>query len=188
MSDHPLNIFKDYFNDLKIKSYSSFIDNNDTNGYIAGTLMSIQEKKSAKGTPFAIVKFTDLKSEFELFLFSDLLVLNRDKLKTANSFMITLQKDSAKDSLNLRRINIKNIIPINHFINKSYNNVTIEINGKSNMEELKNLLNEPGETKVQIKVKRNSKIYIFSLKNTRKFNFSIFNTLKNKEYIKKISF
>ena len=63
-----------------------------------------------------------------------------------------------------------------------------EINGKSNMEELKNLLKEPGETKVQIKVKRNSKIYIFSLKNTRKFNFSIFNTLKNKEYIKKISF
>ena len=97
MSDHPLNIFKDYFNDLKIKSYSSFIESNDTNGYIAGTLMSIQEKKSAKGTPFAIVKFTDLKSEFELFLFSDLLVLNRDKLKTANSFIITLQKDSTKD-------------------------------------------------------------------------------------------
>ena len=114
--------------------------------------------------------------------------MNRDKLKTANSFIITIQKDSNKDTLNLRRINIKNIIPINDFVNKSYNNVTIEINGKSNMEELKNLLNEPGETKVQIKVKRNSKIYIFSLKNTRKFNFSIFNTLKNKEYIKKISF
>ncbi len=188
MSDHPLNIFKDYFNDLKIKSYLSFIEGGDINGYVAGTLMSIQEKKSAKGTPFAIVKFTDLKSEFELFLFSDLLVLNRDKLKTANSFMITLQKDSIKDSLNLRRINIKNIIPINDFINKSYNNVTIEINGKSNMEDLKNLLNDKGETKVQIKVKRNSKTYIFSLKNPRKFNFSIFSALKNKEYIKKISF
>ena len=78
--------------------------------------------------------------------------------------------------------------PINDFINKSYNNVTIEINGKSNMEDLKNLLNDIGETKVQIKVKRNSKIYIFSLKNPRKFNFNIFNTLKSKEYIKKISF
>ena len=29
MSDHPLNIFKDYFNDLKIKSYSSFIEGYD---------------------------------------------------------------------------------------------------------------------------------------------------------------
>ena len=48
---------------------------------VAGTIMSIQEKKSSKGTPFAIVKFSDLKSEFELFLFSDLLILNRDILK-----------------------------------------------------------------------------------------------------------
>ena len=50
------------------------------------------------------------------------------------------------------------------------------------------LLNDIGETKIQIKVKRNSKIYIFSLKNPRKFNFSIFSALKNKEYVKKISF
>ena len=28
--------------------------------------MSIQEKKSAKGTPYAIVKFSDKKAEFEL--------------------------------------------------------------------------------------------------------------------------
>ena len=56
------------------------------------------------------------------------------------------------------------------------------------MEDLKNLLSDIGETKVQIKVKRNSKIYIFLLKNPRKFNFNTFNTLKSKEYIKKISF
>ena len=42
--------------------------------------MSIQEK-SSKGTPFAIVKFSDNSSEFELFLFSELLTANRDKLK-----------------------------------------------------------------------------------------------------------
>ena len=56
------------------------------------------------------------------------------------------------------------------------------------MDELKDLLSDIGETKVQIKVIRNSKIYIFSLKKPRKFNFSIFSALKNKEYIKKISF
>ena len=36
---------------------------------VAGTIMSIQEKKSSKGNPFAIIKFTDLKSEFEFFYF-----------------------------------------------------------------------------------------------------------------------
>ena len=150
--------------------------------------MSIQEKKSAKGTPFAIFKFSDLKSEYELFIFSDLLISNREKLKTANSFLITLQKDNLKDLTNSRRINIKNIVPINDFINKSYDNVTIEINGKTNMQDLKILLNDTGETKIQLKVNRNSKIYIFSLKNRRKFNLNKLSALKNKEYIKKISF
>ena len=56
------------------------------------------------------------------------------------------------------------------------------------MDELKNLLNNKGETKIHIKVNRNSKIYIFSLKNPRKFNLSTLSSLKNKEYIKKISF
>ena len=188
MSDHPLNIYKDYFETLKIKSYSSFIDDNESNAYVAGTIMAIQEKKSAKGTPFAIIKFTDLKSEFELFLFSELLISNRDKLKAANSFLITLQKDSSKDNSSARRINIKNIVPLNDFVNMPYKNVTIEVNGKTNMNELKNLLNTEGETKIQIKVNRNSKIYIFSLKNPRKFNLNTLSSLKNKEFIKKISF
>ena len=188
MSDHPLNIYKDYFETLKIKSYSSFIDDNESNAYVAGTIMAIQEKKSAKGTPFAIIKFTDLKSEFELFLFSELLISNRDKLKAANSFLITLQKDSSKDNSSSRRINIKNIVPLNDFVNTPYKKVTIEVNGKTNMDELQNLLNIEGETKIQIKVNRNSKIYIFSLKNRRKFNLKTLSSLKNKEYIKKISF
>ena len=188
MSDHPLNIYKDYFETLKIKSYSNFIDDNESNAYVAGTIMAIQEKKSAKGTPFAIIKFTDLKSEFELFLFSELLIANRDKLKAANSFLITLQKDSSKDYSSARRINIKNIVPLNDFVNMPYKNVTIEVNGKTNMNELKNLLNTEGETKIQIKVNRNSKIYIFSLKNPRKFNLNTLSSLKNKEFIKKISF
>ena len=40
--------------------------------------MSIQEKKSAKGTPYAIVKFSDKNSEFELFLFAEILVLTEE--------------------------------------------------------------------------------------------------------------
>ena len=54
--------------------------------------MSIQEKKSSKGTPFAIVKFSDNTGEFELFLFAELLVNNRDKLKESESFVLTLKK------------------------------------------------------------------------------------------------
>ena len=136
----------------------------NSNSYIAGTIMSIQEKKSAKGTPFAIIKFTDLKSEFELFLFSDLLIANREKLKASNSFILTLQKDFGIEINTPKRINVKNIVPLDDYLNKSYENVTIEINGKSDLDDLQNFLNEEGQTKVQIQVKKEKKTYLFSLK------------------------
>ena len=188
MSDHPLKIYEDYFEERKVQSYKDFLDNTDSTAYVAGTIMSIQEKKSAKGTPFAIIKFTDLKTEFELFMFSELLISNRDKLKEANSFMLTLQKDSGSDKNTMRRINIRNILPLDNFIKKSYKKVIIEINGKTNLNELESLLKENGETNVQIKVKRSSKIYLFSLKKPRKFNFNTFKDIRSKEYVKKISF
>ena len=188
MSDHPLSIYKDYFNESKINSFSDFNNSAKNTSYVAGTIMSIQEKKSSKGTPFAIIKFTDLKSEFELFLFSDLLILNRDKLKEANSFILTLQKDSTNNQNNMRRMNIKNILPLDNFVKKSYENVIIEINGNSDLRELEKILNENGDTKIQIKIKKSSKIYLFSLKKPRKFNFNTFKNIRSKEYVKKISF
>tara|TARA_Y100000590_G_scaffold46041_1_gene48900 strand:+ start:981 stop:4397 length:3417 start_codon:yes stop_codon:yes gene_type:complete len=188
MSDHPLKAYEDYFEETKIFSFNDFVNSSESNCYVAGTIMSIQEKKSSKGTPFAVIKFTDLKSEFELFLFSDLLTSNREKLKAANSFVLSLQKDSIAGAKVTRRINIKNIVPLENFVKKSYDNVVIEINGKSNLDELQNILGENGNTKIQIKVNRDSKIYVFSLKNPRKFNFSTFKNIRSKEYVKKISF
>ena len=188
MSDHPLNIYTDYFDKMKIVSFNHFNQSSESTALVAGTIMSIQEKKSSKGTPFAIVKFSDLESEFELFLFSDLLVLNRDKLKTANSFILTLQKDSFNQDNISRRINIKKIISLNDFTKKEYDKVTIELKNQSNLDDLQNLLKEDGNTKIEIKIRNTSKVYTFALKNLRKFNVGTFNHIKDKEYVEKISF
>ena len=94
ISDHPLNEYEEIFNELKITSFDRFYNNDDKEGLVAGTIMSIQEKKSVKGTPYAIVKFSDKKGEFELFLFAEILVNNRDKIKESESFVLTLQKDN----------------------------------------------------------------------------------------------
>ena len=188
MSDHPLNIYNDYFDKMKIVSFNHFNQSSESTALVAGTIMSMQEKKSSKGTPFAIVKFSDLESEFELFLFSDLLVLNRDKLKTANSFILTLQKDSFNQDNISRRINIKKLISLNDFTKKEYDKVTIELKNQSNLDDLQNLLKEDGNTKIEIKIRKTSKVYTFALKNLRKFNVGTFNHIKDKEYVEKISF
>ena len=121
-------------------------------------------------------------------MFSDLLVSNRENLKTANSFILTLQKDNAGADSFSRRINIRKLISLNDFTNKKYDKVTIEIKNQSKLDELQKLLREDGETKIQIKIKETSKIYTFELKNLRKFNAGTFNHIKDKEYIEKISF
>ena len=188
MSDHPLKVYQNYFSEMKICSHFDFINGKQNIALIAGTIMSIQEKKSAKGNPFAIIKFTDLKTEFELFLFSDLLISNRDNLKTANSFILTVQKESSQDINISRRINVKNIVPLDNYVKKTYESVTIEINGNSRINELQDLLKEDGHTNIKIKIRRDFKAYHFILKKPRKFNFDTFNNLKNKDFVKKISF
>ena len=77
LTNHPLNEFEEIFNQLDISSYNQFYENEKNEGLVAGTIMSVQEKKSAKGTPYAIVKFSDKQAEFELFLFAEILIANK---------------------------------------------------------------------------------------------------------------
>ena len=188
ISDHPLNEYQQLFEQLKIKSYKNFIVEDNNECLVAGTIMSIQEKKSSKGTAFAIIKFSDNSSEFELFLFSDLLIKNREKLIESNSFILTLQKDRVIGENIEQRVNIRKIADLNEMVSKPYEKVSIEIYGDYDLNELKNTLKEEGQTQINIIIKDSNKSFAFKLEKTRKFDLSIFNDVKNKEYVKKISF
>jgi len=188
ISDHPLNEYKEFFTHLEIESYKDFIDSNKTDALIAGTIMSIQEKKSIKGNSYAIIKFSDNKSEFEIFLFSELFSSNRDKLKESNSFILTLHKEKSTDENNLNRVNIRKIVDLSDLVNKPYESVSIELSNKEKLHELNEILKNNGETKISVILRDSNKNYSFELEKSRKFDFNLFSLLKNKEYVKKISF
>ncbi len=185
ISDHPLNNYKNIFSQLNIKSYKDFSIDKKKEGLIAGTLMTIQEKKSSKGIPFAIAKFSDNFGEYELFIFSEILIKNRDILKEGESFVITLFKDINGDQ---KRVNVKKIVPLDNLINDNYKKVFIEIDENHDFQELKKLLKDKGETEVQLIIKQNNKKFIIKLENPRKFDLKLFNEVKNREYVKKITF
>ena len=187
MSNHPLNEYQDIFEQLKIISYEEFSTNNENEGLIAGTIMSIQEKKSAKGTPYAIVKFSDKKGEFEIFLFAELLVNNRDKLAESESFILTLQKDKIVGENTKRRINIRKLVSLEDAINKPYSKVTIELKEKYKIDEIKEILSKDGETKINLIINIENKKAYYSLKNNRKFDLEHLKVLKSKEYVAKIT-
>ena len=187
ITDHPLNEYKDIFNHLKITSYKEFLENKDSEALVAGTIMSIQEKKSSKGTPFAIVKFSDNKGEFELFLFSEILINHRDKLKESESFVLTLQKDKLLPDRSKRRVNIRKILSLNDIINKPYSKVTIELKDNYNIEELKKLLTTKGHTQINLIFNKSNQRIHYNLLNSRKFDINQLKVLKNKDYVKKIT-
>ena len=187
ISDHPLNEYKEIFDQLKITSFKKFMTKNDNEALVAGTIMSFQEKKSAKGTPFAIVKFSDTDGEFELFLFAEILTQNRDKIKESESFILTLQKDKLLNDKNQRRVNLKKILSLNDMINKPYSKVTIELGENYNIDEIQNILKTEGQPAVSLIFNNNNKRIHYSLQNGRKFDLNLLKMMKNKEYVKKIT-
>jgi len=187
LTNHPLHEFEEIFNQLNINSYNKFYENNLNEGLVAGTIMSIQEKKSAKGTPYAIVKFSDKKVEFELFLFAEILVANRDKLKESESFVLTLQKDRVTKDETKKRINVRKILSLEDVINKPFSKVTIALKDNYNLDEIKQLLSIKGETKINLVIKDKKKQASYSLEENRKFDFNHLKVLKTKKYVEKIT-
>jgi len=180
ISDHPINQYKDIFNDYKIVDYKNFLsDEKNNQSNIAATLLKIQEKKTSKGNSYAIIKLTDLSSVFELFIFSDILELNRNILIEGNSLLITLNKNLSNDENRFKRINVNKIVLIKELFNKAISNLELSFNDLNKISNL-NLPDKDGKTKVILKLtdSQNKKEYVFKLKNDRKIDRNLLKLMK----------
>ena len=187
MSNHPLKDYETALNQYNVKSIKDFENSNENGSFIAGTIMSIKEKKTSKGNPFAIVKFSDLSKTFELFLFSEILELNRKILIEGKSFILTIIKDKENQENRFRRINVRKIISLDKITKTNYTNVKIEMHNEDDLNKLYEAIKEKGDSKIKISIKKNEKDYLFELKDKRKFDYQILKYLDNEPYIKKIS-
>ena len=182
ISDHPLNQFKEIFDDYKIIDYQYFYQNDDIKeNNIAATLLKVTERKTAKGNSYAVLKLTDLTSVFELFIFSDVLDLNRDILKEGSSLILTLTKNISSDEDKTKRINVRKIASLKDLFNSPIKEVTLNLSSKIQLKEIQNFLDEKGETVVNINIFDKSKISTFKLKTLRNLDRKTINIIRNKE-------
>ena len=187
ISDHPLNQFKEIFEDYQIIDFNKFnTDNNIKESNIAATLLKIQERKTQKGNSYAVIKFTDLTSVFELFIFSDILELSRDILSEGNSFIITLIKNISENENRFKRINVKKIASLKDLFNKPITEIQFKATDLKKIEEISQILNKAGNTEVKIEIKDQENHLIFKLKNKRQVDRKSLNTLKNQGISKTI--
>ena len=182
ISDHPLNQFTEIFDDYKIKDYSHFNssdDIKDTN--IAATLLKVQERKTAKGNSYAVLKLTDLTSVFELFIFSDILELNRETLIEGNSLILTLVKSISSDENRFKRINVQKIASLKDLFNSPINEVSFDVKTDEDVNEISKLLNEDGKTIVNVILTENDKKLEFRLKNQKNLERKSLNLLRKRD-------
>ncbi len=182
ISDHPLNQFIEIFNDYKIIDYLSFISKEDLkDANIAATLLKVQERKTAKGNSYAVLKLTDLSSVFELFIFSDVLELNREILKEGSSLILTLFKNVSNDENRLTRINVQKIASLKDLFKNPINEVSFKLNSEDQIKKISTILNDEGKTIVNINLVTKDNILKFRLKKTRKLDRKALNLIRNQE-------
>ena len=187
ISNHPLTDFEDALNQYKVKTFKDFENSTEIESFIAGTIMSVKEKKTIKGNPFAIIKFSDLSKVFELFLFSEILELNRENLIAGKSFILTIIKDKENQDNRFRRINVRKIVSLDKIVKQTYENVKIEIKNEDDLKRLYEVIKEKGDSKIKIYINKEKKNYLFELNDKRKFDYDTLKRLNKENYIKKIS-
>ncbi len=184
ISDHPLNQYKSLFNQYNIIDYEEFNSNeNILSSNISSTILKVQEKKTQKGTSYAIIKFSDLSGVFELFVFSEVFENNREILIEGNSVMITLVKNYVDESKIQKKINIRKIIAMKEVIDKPIDEVKIDVKNIDDITKINKFCLEPGNTKVIIDVEADKKRMSFQLSEKRKIDHKMLNLMRNEENI-----
>ena len=184
ISDHPLNQFKEIFDDYKIVDYAKFnLDDTIKDANIAATLLKITERKTAKGNSYGVIKFTDLTSVFELFIFSDILELNREVLVEGSSLIITLIKTISNDENKSKRINVQKIASLKDLFNKPVNEIIFNIKSVKDLNKISDLVREEGPTDVKINIRDSNKDICFKLKNKRHIDRKAINILRNNDIL-----
>ena len=139
--------------------------------------LKFKKKKTQKGTSYAIVKFSDLTNVFELFVFSDIFEINREILIEGNSLMLTLIKNYTDENKTQKKVNVKKVILLKDVINKEIKSITFEFKNINDLDKLKNLSKKDGNTEIKISLNLNDKDLTLMLKNKRKVDYQLLNTL-----------
>ena len=186
ISNHPLKSYQDILEQYKVKPFKEFEESSENESFLSGTIMSIKEKKTAKGNTFAIIKFSDLSKVFEIFIFSEMLEKNRKNLVEGKSFVLNVIKDKENKDNRFRRISVRNILSLEEITKKNYDDVHIDIDKAENLEKLYETIKEKGNSKIKISIYQQNKNYLFELKDKRKFDYETLKYLNKEQYIKKI--
>jgi len=177
MSKHPLTDYESILKSYSAVPYSKINElDNGKEIIIGGTLMLLQEKKTSKGQPFAILKLSDLSRMYEIFVFSELLLASREKLIPGNSFLINIVKEKLTNGT--QRLTVRKITDLNMLKEAKINSIEFFLNSLKEIEIVNSILKKNGRTKVVFKLKANEKLLNLDVKAYKFVDMNLINKFK----------
>jgi len=116
-----------------------------------------------------------------LFIFSDVLELNREILKEGSSLILTLVKNVSNDENRFRRINVQKIVSLMDLFNSSIKEVSLNIKSNDELKQIYKILKEDGKTVVNINFLTKDNVLKFKLKNARNLDRKSLNLLRKQQ-------
>src|SRR5690606_23560064 len=112
LSGHPLDQYAKVLEKLGVRRYSDFeaaTAKGATTARLAAIVVSVRERRSAKGNKFAFAVFSDSSRQFEAVIFSDTLAAARDLLQAGTAVLVTVEAERDGDTVKLRAQRIESL-------------------------------------------------------------------------------
>ena len=112
LSAHPLDEYKAALKRLNVQSYaelSASVRKGATAGRVAGTVTSRQERKTRTGGKIGIVQLSDPTGQFEIVLFTEMLVNFRDMLEAGSSVIVSVSAEERPEGVSLRAQGVESL-------------------------------------------------------------------------------
>ena len=170
LSAHPLDSFGPVLDRLRAVNYADIkpmvMVSGAVRAKIAAIVSDVRERISQKGNRFAFVTGSDKSGSFDLVCFSDTLTANRDKLKSGQPLLLTVNA-SRKEGEEDVRLNLAEVEYLSEVMANTASTLIVRLEKADAVNEIKKVLEKvpKGKSKIFILLKTNEYDVEFELPN-----------------------
>ncbi|MEL6335112.1 MAG: DNA polymerase III subunit alpha [Pseudomonadota bacterium] len=137
LSGHPLDVYADALGRKRVLNHRQFLERAGREGgagRIAGTLGAMQVRKSARGTRFAYVQFSDSAGGYEVMAFSDVLLEAEALLTPGANLVLSVETEGeASGGGGGGRIMLRMVQPVDEVVASSATGLRVYVNDPAAM-------------------------------------------------------
>ena len=112
LSAHPLDEYRETLKKMRVDMWEDFENNvklGASGGRIAGTVTSVQTRRTRTGNRMGIVNLSDPTGQYEAVLFAETLEQFRSMLETGSAVVLTVDAENRPEGVSARINNVKSL-------------------------------------------------------------------------------